>query len=120
MHRNNGKTWETIGEILKNKNIKTTVTDTFIGAYWLLVYRRSWLLNLICSVLLALRVDIVKPERGPAPTAYLCLQCRCSCPSVRLYVLVTWPVGGLCENALRRSQQNTHIGGAAYRTLQSV
>ena len=31
MHRNNGeKTWETIGEILKNKNRKTTVTDTFI------------------------------------------------------------------------------------------
>ena len=32
MHRNNGKkTWETIGEILKNKNRKTTVTvtDTF-------------------------------------------------------------------------------------------
>ena len=31
MHRNNGeKNWETIGEILKNKNRKTTVTDTFI------------------------------------------------------------------------------------------
>ena len=31
MHRNNGeKTWETIVEILKNKNRKTTVTDTFI------------------------------------------------------------------------------------------
>ena len=31
MHRNNGKkTWETISEILKNKNKKTTVTDTFI------------------------------------------------------------------------------------------
>ena len=31
MHRNNGeKTWETIGQILKNKNRKTTVTDTFI------------------------------------------------------------------------------------------
>ena len=31
MHRSNGKkTWETIGEILKNKNRKTTVTDTFI------------------------------------------------------------------------------------------
>ena len=31
MHRNNGKkTWETIGQILKNKNRKTTVTDTLI------------------------------------------------------------------------------------------
>ena len=31
MHRNNGKkTWETISEILKNKNKKTKVTDTFI------------------------------------------------------------------------------------------
>ena len=31
MHRNNRKkTWETIGQILKNKNRKTTVTDTFI------------------------------------------------------------------------------------------
>ena len=31
MHRNNGKkTWETISEVLKNKNKKTTVTDTFI------------------------------------------------------------------------------------------
>ena len=31
MHRNNGgKTWETISEILKNKNKKTTATDTFI------------------------------------------------------------------------------------------
>ena len=31
VHRNNGKkTWETIGQILKNKNRKTTVTDTFI------------------------------------------------------------------------------------------
>ena len=31
MHINNGKkTWETIGQILKNKNRKTTVTDTFI------------------------------------------------------------------------------------------
>ena len=31
MHRNNGeKTWETISEILKNKNKKKTVTDTFI------------------------------------------------------------------------------------------
>ena len=30
MHRNNGKkTWETISEILKNKNKKTVVTDTF-------------------------------------------------------------------------------------------
>ena len=33
MHRNNGKkTWETINEILKNKNKKTTVTDTFIAS----------------------------------------------------------------------------------------
>ncbi len=31
MHRNNGeKTWETIGQILRNKNRKTIVTDTFI------------------------------------------------------------------------------------------
>ena len=31
MHRNNGKkTWETISEILKNKNKQTKVTDTFI------------------------------------------------------------------------------------------
>ena len=31
MHRNNGKkTWETISEILKNKNKKAVVTDTFI------------------------------------------------------------------------------------------
>ena len=31
MHRNSWeKTWETIGQILKNKNRKTTVTDTFI------------------------------------------------------------------------------------------
>ena len=31
MHRNNGKkTWETISEILKNENKKTTVTDTLI------------------------------------------------------------------------------------------
>ena len=31
MHRNNGKkAWETIGQILKNKNGTTTVTDTFI------------------------------------------------------------------------------------------
>ena len=31
MHRNNGKkTWETISEILKNKNKKNKVTDTFI------------------------------------------------------------------------------------------
>ena len=31
MHRNNGeKTWETIGEILKNQTKNTTATDTFI------------------------------------------------------------------------------------------
>ena len=53
--------------------ISLYVLRSFTGSY---SYRRSWLLKFICSVILALRVDIVN-------IAYLYLLCRCVCPSVR-------------------------------------
>ena len=58
-------------------------------------------LDLICSVVLALRVDIVRP--GAYSIALFAM-------SVRLSVWPTRPVGGVCENASLTA--DTHIGGA--------
>ena len=58
----------------------------------------SWLLHIICSVALALRVDIVSED--PAPTADLYLLCLSLFPSV-------W--GPSPEDAPSQSQQNARI-----------
>ena len=59
-------------------------------------------MDMICSVALALRFDIVtcEPRGEPAPTTYLYLLCLCACPSVRR---------ASPEDAPSQSQQNARI-----------